>query len=397
MRNILHCDLNNFFASVECKKRPELKKVPMAVAGDPKIRHGIILAKNELAKKYGVVTAETVYSAKKKCPKLVLVKSCYEDYQKYSRIVNNIYLKYTDKVEPFGIDESFLDVTESRALFGTPFEIANKIKEEVKRETGLTISVGVSFNKSLAKLGSDLKKPDAITVIDRENFRSKIYLLPVEMLLFVGKSTKTELNKLRIRTIGDLAAYDRKKLVQKLGKLGATIHDYACGIDYDEVKRYDLIHIPKSISSGKTFSKDLENGEQIYNEIRILADEIAFKLRKNRLKCNTVAISVKDEKFNIRSKQGTISLTSSFDSIANKGIELFDICYNVGKVRAITLSISNLLGAQEEYQISIFDDVNMDQNDIKKDIVLEVMDDIREQYGYDKTKFGSLLKNNIDK
>lgn len=369
----------------------------MAVAGDPKIRHGIILAKNELAKKYGVVTAETVYSAKKKCPKLVLVKSCYEDYQKYSRIVNNIYLKYTDKVEPFGIDESFLDVTESRALFGTPFEIANKIKEEVKRETGLTISVGVSFNKSLAKLGSDLKKPDAITVIDRENFRSKIYLLPVEMLLFVGKSTKTELNKLRIRTIGDLAAYDRKKLVQKLGKLGATIHDYACGIDYDEVKRYDLIHIPKSISSGKTFSKDLENGEQIYNEIRILADEIAFKLRKNRLKCNTVAISVKDEKFNIRSKQGTISLTSSFDSIANKGIELFDICYNVGKVRAITLSISNLLGAQEEYQISIFDDVNMDQNDIKKDIVLEVMDDIREQYGYDKTKFGSLLKNNIDK
>ncbi len=152
MRNILHCDLNGFFASVECLKNPKLKDVPMAVCGDPALRHGIILAKNELAKKYGIVTAETIYSAQKKCKNLVLVKSNHSDYEKYSILVNNIYLKYTDKVEPFGIDESFLDVTESTKLFGDSLTIANLIKEDVKNTLGLTISVGVSFNKSIAKL-----------------------------------------------------------------------------------------------------------------------------------------------------------------------------------------------------------------------------------------------------
>lgn len=393
MRDILHCDLNNFFASVECKKRPELKKVPIAVAGDPKLRHGIILAKNEIAKKYGIVTAETVYSAKKKCPRLVLVEACYDDYVKYSKIVNNIYLRYTDRVEPFGIDESFLDVTESKRLFGTPLEIANKIREEVKNETGLTISVGVSFNKSLAKLGSDLKKPDATTVISYNDFKNKIYFLPVEMLLFVGKSTKVELNKLGIKTIGDLARYDRKRLIQRIGKIGGIVHNYACGIDDEEVKKYNTIYIPKSISSGKTFVKDLNDFESISDEMLVLIDEIAFKLRKQKLKCNTVSIIIKNDKFISRSKQKVIPVTNSFDEISKNCTKLLKLIYNIGEnIRAITVSVSNLVGEEDSIQMNIFDIMGEDEKNTKKNKALMAMDSIREKYGYNNTKFGSLIK-----
>jgi len=280
MKDILHCDLNGFFASVECVKNPELKKVPMAVCGDPNTRHGIILAKNELAKKYNVVTAETIYSAKKKCHDLVLVQGNYSDYKKYSKLVNEIYLKYTEKVEPFSIDESFLDITESKNLFGTPYEIAYKIKEDVKHTLGLTISVGVSFNKILAKMGSDMKKPDAITVLNKENYKKILYLLPVKDLLFVGKSTCNTLNKMRIYTIGDLANCDVERLSKKLGKLGVMIHRYANGIDSDEVEIYGTKHAPKSISKGITFPEDITNIEDLIKVARKLCSYIAENLRK---------------------------------------------------------------------------------------------------------------------
>ena len=213
MRAILHCDLNNFFASVEMLSRPELRNVPMAVSGDPNRRHGIILAKNQIARKYGIYTPETVYSALKKCPNLVLVRPHYDQYKKYSVLVNEIYKKYTDRVEKFSIDESFLDVTESIGIFGSPYEIAYKIKEEIKEKYNLTISVGVSFNKSLAKLGSDLKKPDAITVLDYYSYKEKIYNLPVSALLYVGKNTTEKLKKMGIKTIGDLATCNKYRIV----------------------------------------------------------------------------------------------------------------------------------------------------------------------------------------
>ena len=259
MRSILHCDLNGFFASVECLKNPKLKNVPMAVSGDPKLRHGIILAKNELAKKYGIYTPETVYSAKKKCPNLVLVRPHFEDYHKYSKLVQQIYLKYTDRVEPFSIDECFLDITESLELFGTPVEIAYKIKEEVKNTLGLTISVGVSFNKIFAKMGSDMKKPDAVTVIDYEHFKEIIHPLSVDKMLFVGKSTTATLKKMRIDTIGDIANYDVNKLVKKLGKMGIELYRYANGIDNSEVAFFDTKRNPKSISKGITFPEDISD------------------------------------------------------------------------------------------------------------------------------------------
>ena len=219
-RVILHCDCNSFYASVEMAEHPEYKNIPLAVCGSTEDRHGIVLAKNEVAKKYNIQTAETVYSALKKCPTLKIVEPHHEKYLKYSRLVNEIYHKYTDKVEPFGIDESWLDVTKSQKLFGSGMEIAEKIRQEVKSTLNITISVGVSFNKVFAKLGSDYKKPDAITEISKSNYKEIVYPMPASSLLFVGKRTETALRELDIFTIGDLAKFDKNILIAKLGKMG---------------------------------------------------------------------------------------------------------------------------------------------------------------------------------
>lgn len=392
MREILHCDLNSFFASVECLKRPELKKVPMAVAGDPKLRHGIILAKNELAKKYGIYTPETVYSALKKCPKLILVKGNYSDYQKYSKLVNNIYLKYTDRVEPFGIDESFLDVTSSLKLFNmTSVELANRIREEVKNKIGLTISVGVSFNKSLAKLGSDLKKPDAVSEIPYQTFRKVIYPLPVNMLLYVGKSANITLQKLGIKTIGDLATYNKNRLIKKMGKLGELIYNYANGIDYEEVRKFDEKTLPKSVSKGVTFAKDIENIEEVIKCIKKLSDIVAFSLRKDKLKCSTVSISIKYSNFSVINRQKKIISTDLFQDISKAVIKLFNENYTIGKVRAITVGVTDLKSNLDEIQLSLFDKED-EKSNIKLEKISRKIDDLRLIYGEDKINFGSVIK-----
>ena len=250
-RVILHCDCNSFFASVETALDPTLAGVPMAVAGSVEDRHGIILAKNELAKKFGIVTAETVFSAKRKCKDLVLVSPHYESYVKYSEKANAIYARYTDMIEPFGIDESWLDVTAS-SLFGTGEQIAKKIRREIKDELGITVSIGVSFNKVFAKLGSDYKKPDAITVINRGNYRDFVYPMPVSNLLFVGKKTAAELGRMGIHTIGELAAASRELLALKLGKAGEQISKYARGEDDSPVLAEESDKA-KSIGNGFTF------------------------------------------------------------------------------------------------------------------------------------------------
>ncbi|MCQ2386679.1 MAG: DNA polymerase IV, partial [Clostridia bacterium] len=217
-RTILHCDCNCFFASVEMVSKPELKNVPMAVAGDADRRRGIILAKNELAKKAGIVTAETVWSALKKCPALVTVPPRFDAYAEYSEKVRRVYERYTDLIEPFGMDEAWLDVTASKTLFGDGREIAERIRREVREELGLTLSIGVSFNKVFAKLGSDYKKPDAVTVIDRDNFKRIVYPLPADSMLFVGKQTAAALSDCNIRTIGDLASANPVFLRSRFGK-----------------------------------------------------------------------------------------------------------------------------------------------------------------------------------
>ena len=391
LRAILHCDLNNFFASVECLKNPSLRNVPMVVAGDPNKRHGIVVAKNELAKKYGIYTPETVYSALKKCKNLVVVESSYEDYKKYSKIVNNIYLEYTDKVEPFGIDESFLDITESLSLFGSPEEIANKIKEEVKQKTGLTISVGVSFNKSLAKLGSDLKKPDAVTVLSYDNFKEKIYDLPVNSLLYVGKNTYNKLLDMRIKTIGDLACSNKKYVISKLGKTGEIIHNYANGIDNDEVLPYENKYTPKSISHGITFNEDTDDFDFVLKIIRKISSKISTKLRVQMLKCSEVSLNIKYEDFVCVSRQRKLDLTDLYKDIVNCAQNLFlDNVDSTKKVRAITVGIS---GFEDEdiKQINLFDDICKKDENKKLEDVNKVLDEMKKIYGDDKINFASTL------
>ena len=231
-RIILHCDLNCFFASVELLSHPDLRHLPVAVCGDPSSRHGIILAKNEPAKRCGVQTAETIWQAKKKCPSLVLLPPHHDRYRVYSKQVNAIYEQYTDLVEPFGIDESWLDVTGSLHLFGgDAAALADTLRHRVREELGLTLSVGVSFNKVFAKLGSDYKKPDATTVISRENWKEIVWPLPVGDLLFVGGAARKLLAQYGVKTIGDLAACPTDMLESLMGKLGTQLHEYACGLD----------------------------------------------------------------------------------------------------------------------------------------------------------------------
>ncbi|MDL2253683.1 DNA polymerase IV [Ruminococcaceae bacterium OttesenSCG-928-I18] len=227
-RVIFHCDCNNYFASVELLHRPDLKEQAIAVCGDVDQRHGIILAKNEVAKGYGVKTAETVWQAKRKCPDLILLPPHREEYRKYSNIINNIYSEYTDRVEPFGIDESWLDMSGSWHLFGkSPKEVANAIRIRVRETTGLTLSVGVSYNKIIAKMGSDYNKPDKTTVIMQEDVERMLWSLPVTALLFVGGRAKEVLGEIGVKTIGDLARADAGLLKQLLGKHGLQLQQYA--------------------------------------------------------------------------------------------------------------------------------------------------------------------------
>lgn len=396
MRSILHCDLNGFFASVECLKNPKLKNVPMAVSGDPKLRHGIILAKNEIAKKYGIYTPETVYSAKKKCPNLVLVEPHMEDYRKYSKLVNDVYLKYTDRVEPFSIDESFLDVTESMSLFGTAEEIAFKIKEEVKNTLGLTISVGVSFNKIFAKMGSDMKKPDAITVIDYKNFRDIVYPLPVEDMLFIGKSTTEILRKMRIYTIGDIARYDVTKLIKKLGKAGIQIYNYANGIDNDEVEFFNTEHNPKSISKGITFSKDISDFNTLIDVVNRLSQDVVKTLRSKKMKCKSICVSIKYADFKVINRQRKIFKTDLFQDISNVANEILKENFNYLPVRKITVALSSLVSLDDNVQLDLFTIQNEKERDNinkRREEANKIVDDMQNKFGISKISFGKLINN----
>ena len=283
-RVILHCDMNGFFASVELLDYPELRDKPMAVCGDPESRHGIILAKNEIAKRYGIVTAETLWQARKKCPDLQTVPPHHKKYQHYSRLINEIYLQYTDMVEPFSVDESWLDVTASQKLFGNGKQIADKIRHQVKKELGLTLSAGVSFNKIFAKMGSDYKKPDATTVITQENYKNILWPLDIRDLFFVGKATADKLQGIGIHTIGQLAESDRHTVTALLGKQGNIIHDYANGLDQTPVSRFDEREDVKSIGNGSTFRRNLEGIQDIRTAVIALSDTVAVRLRQKKKK-----------------------------------------------------------------------------------------------------------------
>ena len=297
-RVIFHCDCNSFYASVELLSHPELRERPVAVCGDPASRHGIILAKNEAAKTFGVKTAETIWQARQKCPELVLLPSHHRLYEEYSKKVNAIYERFTDLIEPFGIDESWLDVTGTLHLFGgDPRALADRIRAEVKGELGLTVSVGVSFNKVFAKLGSDYKKPDATTVITVEDIPTIVWPLPVTDLLFVGRAAAGVLRQYGVETIGQLAAFDRDALVTLLGKQGGQLWAYANGLENSPVAPAGQYVPPKSVGNGFTFPRNLTTRDEVHRGLAVLCDEVAARLRKDGLKASTLQVVIRDPAF----------------------------------------------------------------------------------------------------
>lgn len=394
-RTILHCDMNGFFASVELLALPELRGKPMAVCGNPENRHGIILAKSEEAKAYGVVTAETVWQAKRKCPALVLVRPHHEKYSYYSKKINQIYERFTDMIEPFSIDESWLDVTGSLRLFGTGREIADRIRSTVREELGLTLSVGVSFNKVFAKMGSEYKKPDATTEITRENFRELLWPLPLRELFFVGRATSERLEKAGMRTIGDLAAYNRDLICAMLGKQGAVIHDYANGVDDSPVsKSYERQKI-KSVGNGMTFRRDLIGADDVKTAILALSDTVAGRLRKYEMKCQGVKVDIRDPMFKTISRQKQLPVpTNLAEELGNGAMELIRKSWNMrDPIRMLTITGISLTDEQESEQLSFF---AADQKDRGRSETIErTLDSIRKKYGGSAITFGGILNNDI--
>jgi len=383
-RVILHCDLNSFYASVELLDHPELRDRPVAVCGDPDSRHGIILAKNEAAKKFKIQTAETVWQARKKCPELILLPAHHSRYHEYSRKINAIYERYTDLVEPFSIDESWLDVTGSLHLFHTDSRgLADQLRQVVREELGLTISVGVSFNKIFAKMGSDYKKPDATTLITRENFQELLWPLPVNNLIFVGRAAAKTLGGYGIRTIGDLARTEVRTLTALLGKQGATLYAYATGAECAPVIPARELPPPKSVGNGLTFPKDLLGWDQLHAGVAALADEVAVRLRQLEMKCATVCVTVRDPNFKDISRQkGLDTPTYLAREITAAAMELLRLAWNPRlPVRALTVTAQSLLPAQDVVEQLDFLSPDAPHKREKVEKLERAMDAIRSKFG----------------
>ncbi len=389
-RVILHADCNSYFASVESIDHPEWKLVPMAVCGDPELRHGIILAKNELAKAYHIQTAETIYSAKKKCPDLLLVPAHHEKYTAVCERINAIYEGYTDLVERFSIDESFLDVTGSRHLFGTGREIADEIRRRVREEIGVTVSVGVSFNKTFAKMGSDYKKPDATTVISRRNYKELLWPLPISELLFVGKSSAAILKEHGILTIGDLAQTDPGSVSFLLGKSGLHLQKTARGEDASPVLPTGYEEQPKSISHNVTFDHDLVDPAEIMAGLTIISDQVGTRLRRKKVYASVVQIQIKDTDLRVTNRQKKLEeFTCSTRLIRDTAANLLRENWPAGKpIRMLSVGVTGLSmdGVQ---QLSVFSDTAAEDRSNRLD---SAIDSIRSRFGDDSVRFGRNLR-----
>lgn len=388
-RVILHADCNNFFASVESIEHPEYKQVPMAVCGDPKSRHGIILAKNELAKAYHVQTAETLGSALRKCPQLLLVPSHYEKYQTVCEQINAIYESYTDLVERFSIDESSLDVTGSRHLFGTGRQIADALRRRIREEIGITISVGVSFNKTFAKMGSEYKKPDATTLISRANYKSLLWPLPVGELLFVGHAGAGVLRTHGIYTIGDLAHADTAFILAVLGKSGLSLQRAARGEENAPVRPAGAYDPPKSIGHSVTFDHDLLDSHEVLAGLSLLSDQVCTRLRRHKLFASVVQIQIKDPQLKLINRQRKLEgFTSSTRAIRDVAVKLWRENWPEGKpIRMLTVSVTGLREDGQE-QLDLFSSGEKKEQTGKLDAV---MDNIRAKYGPDALTLGRHL------
>lgn len=391
-RSILHCDMNNFYASVECMLDPSLKDYPIAVCGSQEERHGIVLAKNYKAKAFNVQTGDVIWEAKKKCPTLVVVPPHYEEYIKYSKLAREIYSRYTDQVEPYGMDECWLDISGTEQIFGTPEEVANEIRETVKFELGLTISVGVSYNKIFAKLGSDLKKPDAVTVINQESFKNIVWPLPAEDLLGVGRATKRKLNDYGIKTIGDLAGFDVNVLQSRLGKNGVALWKFANGNDISPVSKIGHTAPVKSVGHGITTVEDLECDTHVWLVMLELAQDIGHRLKKYGLCAEGIAIHIRDNELSTSQWQTAIDLpTQSSMVIAKAAFCLFQKRYKWHKpIRSVTIQAINLVSQDSPRQISLIMDIEKIDKMERLDQCIET---IRERFGKNSIRNGVLYQN----
>ena len=381
MRHILHCDMNAFYASVEIQRHPELRGKPVAVCGSQEERHGIVLTANYIAKPRGVKTGMAIWQAKQVCPDLVTLPPDMAEYIRISRYAREIYEDYTDQIEPFGLDESWLDVTGSVGLFGDPMSIAREISGRIKFELGITASIGVSDNKITAKLGSDYKKPDAITRIEADNYKEIAYPLPVEDLLYVGPATSRKLRAIGIRTIGRLAECPVDVLVRRLGKMGAVLHTFANGRDVSPVQRSDHIPNIKSVGNSATTPRDLETEADVKLMLYLLAESVCARMRELVSRCTVVEIYVRDTQLNSIVRQRKLQAPScSSQELAETGLDIFRRNYRWDRpVRSIGLRGAGLVEAQGTVQLSLYTE---DQKRDKWERIDTAVDHLRQRYGY---------------
>lgn len=389
-RVILHADMNNCYASIETMLNPKLKGIPLAVCGRREDRHGIVLAKSQEAKVLGVKTGEAIWEAQLKYPDLLIVPPNYDEYLKYSRWARDIYYDYSNQVEAYGIDECWLDVSGSIHLFGKGRDIAEEIRSRIKKELGITVSIGVSFNKIFAKLGSDMKKPDAVTEIAREDFKEKIWDLPVEELLGVGKASKKKLNRLMIFTIGDLARGDADLIRMKLGINGVYLWNYANGRDYSLVTDRDYRDPVKSVGRGITTTEDLENNSEVYRVFRELSFGVSKDLRSYGYLAGGIQISVKNNNLFSKQYQRQISYPSLSSTIlAEEAYDLFLEKYSwENPIRALTIRAINLIGEKSGSQLSFYEDYS---KLIKREKVDDAFFKIRERFGDYSISYAGLM------
>ena len=357
-RIILHSDCNSFYASVECLHHPEIREKPVAVGGDIEQRHGIILAKNQLAKQFHVSTGEAIWQAKQKCPELIVLPPNFPLYLRFSRLARDIYLDYSNRVEPFGLDEAWLDITSSENQKDKGERTAHEIRKRIREELGITVSIGVSYNKIFAKLGSDYRKPDAVTMITKENYRQIAWPLPVSDLLYVGPATKRKLNGFGVHTIGELAQTPVEILRSKFGKIGDILWCFSNGLDSSPVADFQNQPVVKSIGNSTTAPRDLERDEDVKMILYVLADSVARRLREQGLKGRTIHISVRDNSlFSFTRQKTLLSYTNLTEEIAGEALSLFREHYQWKRpVRSIGISVSDLEAGTICSQTSLFCD-----------------------------------------
>lgn len=388
-RTILHSDLNNFYASVEQRDNSDLRGKPVAVCGDPAARHGIVLAKSQEAKRYGVKTGQAIWQARQDCPSLIVVPPHYDRYLEASAAVQEIYISYTDQVEPFGLDECWLDVGGSMGLFGPGKAIADDIRARIKRELGLTASVGVSFNKVFAKLGSDYKKPDATTIITKENFQDVVWGLPASDLLYVGPATTKKLGRYGVRTIGQIASTDIKFMYSILGKVGVMLWQFANGRDNSGVATYYSMPPVKTIGNSTTAPRDLVTDEEVKITLYALCDSVAARLREQRSVCNTVQLGIRDTSLLWYERQAQLHRPAcDSTSIFEAAFGLF--CANRPRsfVRSLSVRASALEIAPDAPQLSLFEEDGRRQ---RRTDLENAVDRIRGKYGYESIRRSIML------